>query len=220
MEMNKTLNGMFITLMDTYYPKEEREWMQFEMELVDPIYYHEKSSTLLKVHGEIAIDKLLEHWGEMKKDALGKLHSPPIDKNLAKKQYMEWRDKYAVGEAATFMLMGDNVYDRCIGFFVKNHIEYNLLFPEWLKLWKFIILDEGSTMDLERVFRIRKMIQNEMCSRFECEGLTDRLRVCVNSAEPSTVESVKLYVVTWKYWDSFAPERGRRYSEPAPHIVQ
>ena len=42
----------------------------------------------------------------------------------------------------------------------------------------------------------------------ECEGLTDRLRICHNSSEPSSVESVKLYIIAYKYWDACAADCG------------
>ena len=71
---------------------------------------------------------------------------------------------------------------------------------------RWSILDENQSMSLERVFRLRKMIQNDNCSRFECEGLTDRLRVCHNNAEPSSVESVTLYTIAYKYWDACAAD--------------
>ncbi len=69
-------------------------------------------------------------------------------------------------------------------------------------LWKFIIIEDNSSMCLERIFRIRKLIQSENCSVFDCDGLTDRLRVHHNSAPPSSKQSIILYLLAWEYWDA------------------
>ena len=69
-------------------------------------------------------------------------------------------------------------------------IDYGKQYAERYRKYQFGMRTYLFVYRSHRVFRLRKMIQNDNCSRFECEGLTDRLRVCHNSAEPSSVESL------------------------------
>ena len=85
-------------------------------------------------------------------------------------------------------------------------------YAKWYRKYQIGMRTYLSVYRSHRLFRLRKMIQNDNCSRFECYGLTGRLRVCHNSEETSRVESVKLYIIAYKYtaW--------KRYSEKAPEI--
>ena len=70
-----------------------------------------------------------------------------------------------------------------------------------------IILNMNSSMSLERVYRIRKLIQSEECSGYDIDGLTDRLRIHHNSADPKKAESIRLYDLTLKYWNHMKQRR-------------
>eukprot|EP01084_Bolivina_argentea_P100785 180846_1 len=163
------------------------------------------------------IQVLLDPYGKHK-NVHGKIHQPPVNFILCYNQFKQWKMKHSVEEAANFALIKDDTYMRCLGYFSKNYIDYHLQYDQWMLLWKFIISENNQSMSMERVFRIRKLIQKDVCSGFDCEGLTHRLRIHHNSATPSSEDSVMLYLISWKYWDQQTVQRGRRHSPIAPHI--
>ncbi len=81
-----------------------------------------------------------------------------------------------------------------------------------------IIIGNNSSMSFERIFKIRKLVQSENRGAFDCDGLTDRLRVLHNSAKPSSRESIILYLLTWKYCDYETIKRYCRYWPKESHI--
>eukprot|EP01083_Nonionella_stella_P039619 107735_1 len=213
-KQNEALYDLFIKLLLEYYPPTQRAWMKACMDLIDPTYYHRKDPILLQTYGIHQITLLLKHYGKSK-NIDGRIHTPlSADPRAVINEYNEWKKK--TNEMTwNFMEISDG-YLRCTGFYAKSAQDYGRHYPRWHRLWSLILLDYNQSMSLERLFRVRKLIQTETCSSYTVDGLTRRLRVYQNSVSPSTVASIKLYFIAWKYWDAKTDVRGRIFSPKAP----
>eukprot|EP01083_Nonionella_stella_P122209 367593_1 len=143
----------------------ERKWMKYTLQILDPKYYRRLNDVLLSNHGKIQINFLLEHWGQLK-DVHGRVYQPPIDLDKCKEQYEEWKTLYVVDLAAMFE--GLKPYDRCLGFYRLSALQYGEEYDQWMKLWRCLLLDWNASMKMERVFRIRKLMQSEECGSYGC----------------------------------------------------
>ena len=214
-KINETIGGMFIELMKEYYPEAERKWMKAELSLIDPAYYHQIGDAALQSYGRSSLKLLLDHWGE-NKDVMGKVHLRKVNRELCEEEYNDWK-RYAKDEAVNCSGILDD-YDRCLEFYRINCINYGSDYPQWFRLWRLILGNTNSSMSLERIFRTRKLYQTETCSIYSCEGLTHRLRLYYNSSKPSSIGSVTLYLLAWKYWMNKTQQRGRRHTPIAPNM--
>ena len=187
-------------------------------QIVKCLEREQKHSALVPAHYtstsdiQEALGKLLDLYGEKQRGG-----DMEFDALIARKEcleeYNDWK-VFAVRETRHWIEMSQ--YERIMAMYTWTARKYASHYLNWFKLYKLILLNWASSMSLERLFRARKLYQPATCSNFSYQGLSDRLVLHHNSAEPGSVESVILYMKAMQKW--FEMKRKRIYSAVSPLV--
>ena len=210
-ECNEIMNKTLTDALDNYFSDEERQWMQCELEVIDPILLHGLSGDALRHHGVEAMKRLLNFYG--KKQVINGVEFEPIlDAKKCLDEYNDWK-LFAVQE--THRCIGlPTAYDRIMALYRIMDIKYGSHYMNLGTLQRLILLNWASSMSLERLFRARKLYQPATCSNYSYEGLSARLVLNHNSAEAGSVDSVILYMKAIRKW--YELKQRRIYSAVSP----
>ena len=209
--LNHNLNAKLKEALKSYYHKNECAWMRSELELIDPLTLHGASGAMLKQHGVSDLKKLLSHYGRNKTVGV-KEFKAPIDGKNCMKEYNDWK-QFAVLITHKVIELPTR-YEQIMSLYQKTYVKYRLQYPNWFRLYERILLNWGSSMSLERMFRTRKLLQPAERSNFGYKGLGNRMVLCYNSAEPGSMESVILYIRAIRKWNEM--RQSRLYAATSP----